>query len=228
MELIRGLEEKFHNLDSRLNSNAKQELANVIYTRDLGRIEHLFSAKKQRYENGLNERRHEMLDQLIQKRNAQLNEINEFMQSSQQINLSELESLQKSIKQNYSAFAKGLASVFESIMFRAKLFNPLKLAQLGKYTHLMRNEVTVSLAKVEHLIDIWFIYYHFVHVLPSNRIFIFFPKKGSMVVLNKSGDLIRLKELQQEFAYAVQVNATNIVACSKSNRIVDVYVTVNL
>ena len=131
MKIIRGLEEKFHNLDSRLNSIAKQKLANVIYKTDLGRIEHLLSAKKQRYEIGLNERRHEMLDQLIQKRNAQLNEINEFMQSSQSNSLPQLKSLHKSIKQNYAAFAKGLASVFESIMFRGKLFNPSKLAQLG-------------------------------------------------------------------------------------------------
>ena len=132
MEIIRDLEEKFHNLDSKLNSNAKQELANVIYTRDLERIDHLFKAKKERYKNGLNECRQEMLDQLIQKRNEQLQQVNEFKQISQQINLSELERLHKSIKQNYAAFAKGLPSVFESIMFRSKLANPFKFAQLVK------------------------------------------------------------------------------------------------
>ena len=90
MELIRGLEETFQRINAKLNSNAKQELANLICTRDLQRIEHLFNSKKQRYKNGLNECRQEMLDQLIQKRNEQLNEVNGFKQSSQPNSLAQL------------------------------------------------------------------------------------------------------------------------------------------
>ena len=221
MEIIRDLEEKFHNLDSKLNSNAKQELANVIYTRDLKRIEHSFKAKKQRYKNGLNECRQEMLDQLIQKRNEQLQQVNEFMESNQQNSLPQLKSLHKSIKQNYAAFAKGLPSVFESIMFRSKLANPLKLAQLVKYTNLLKNEEKVSLAKVKHLSS--FKPGCSVHVLPSNRIFFYSYWDKKMLVLNKSGDLIRLKELPEELTYAVQVTATNVIAYNEDNRIVHVY-----
>ena len=220
MEIIRGLEEKFQNLDSKLNSNSKQELANVIYKTDLKRIEHLFKEEKQRYKNGLNECRQEMLDLLIKKRNEQLNEVNEFMQSSQSNSLPQLKSLHKSIKQNYTAFAKGWTSVFESILFRSKLANPLKLDQLVKYTKLMKNEENVSVAKVEHLLDLPHIH---VDVLPSDLILLFCHEKRYMVVLNKSGDLVRLKSLEREFKYRVLVTATNVIAYNKDNRIVDVY-----
>ena len=223
MEIIRGLEEKFHNLDARLNSNSKQELANVICTRDLESIEHLFNAKKQRYKNGLDECRQEMLDQLIHKRKEQLNEVNEFMQSSQQINLSELESLHKSIKQNYAAFAKGLATVYESILFRTKLANPLKLAQLVKYSKIMSIEEKVNLADVEHLLDLSNLPYYCVHVLPSNRILLYCSKKGNILVLNKSGDLIHLKKTEKDCYYDVKVNSTNILAKSRHNQCVEIY-----
>ena len=42
-----------------------------------------FDSKQERYENGLNECRDEMLKQLIQKRNEQLKEINAFMENAQ-------------------------------------------------------------------------------------------------------------------------------------------------
>ena len=164
-----------------------------------------------------------MLDQLIQIRNEQLNEINEFMQNNQQNSLAQLKILHKSIKQNYTAFAKGLTSVYESNLFRCKLANPLQLAQLGKYTNLMRNEVTVSLAKVEHLLVLPCIRLRFVHVLPSNQILLFCSKKKNMVVLNKSGDLIHFKAFKTEFNHDVKVNATNIVVFDSTSRNVEIY-----
>ena len=220
MELIRDLEEKFLNLDMKLNSNAKQELVDIIYKKDLEKIEHLFNAKKRRYKNGLNQCREEILKQNIQIRDEQLQQVNEFIQSSRQINLSELERLHNSINQNYTAFAKGLSSVFESIMFRTKLSNPLKFAQLFKYVDLMSVEEQVCLAKVKHpYIDYWF-----VHVLPSNRIFIHSFEAENMFVLNKSGDLIHFKEIETDNDYdTVHVNGTNVIAYNRDNRIVDVY-----
>ena len=137
------------------------------------------------------------------------------------MSLPQLKSLHKTIKQNYSAFAKGLATVYESILFRSKLANPLELAQLGKYTNLMRNEVTVSLAKVdEHLLVLSCID---VHVLPSNQILLFCPYKSNMVVLSKSGDLIHFKAFQKDFSHDVKVNATNIVVFDSRNRNVEIY-----
>ena len=99
-----------------------------------------------------------------------MQQVNEFLQSSQQNSLSELERLHKSIKQNYLAFAKGWTSVYESILFRTKLSNPLKLSGFGKYAKLMRIEENVCLAKVEHLVDFLYKQPHFVDVLQSNRI----------------------------------------------------------
>ena len=96
----------------------------------------------------------------------------------------------------------------------------VKISEAAKYLHLMRIDEQVSLAKVKHLIELEFYYHVELHVLPLNRILLFCPEKGNIIVLNKSGDLIRLKELQEE---SVQVNATNIVAFSKSNWFVDVY-----
>ena len=119
MELIKDLEKRFQNLDAKLNT--KVELASKIYSDDLERVHHLFSSKKEKYENGLNECRGEMLRQLIQKRNEQLEQINGF-QISQQNNLTQFKSLHKSIKSNYARFSRGLASVYESILFRSTVF----------------------------------------------------------------------------------------------------------
>ena len=226
MELIRDLEQRFQNLDATLNSREKVYAFYINFNNSYNRINtKIFnSLEEKKYENGLNECRDKMLKQLIQRRDVQLEEVNEFMLSSQQNSLSELERLHKSIKQNYSAFGKGLASVFESIMFRTKLSSPLKLSELGKYFDLMRCEENVCFAKVKHLLDLRFMYFRcFVHVLPSNLILSYCYHNKNMVVLNKSGDLIHLKKTQNGCYYEVQVNATNIVTYNKSNRIVDVY-----
>ena len=224
MELIGDLEQKFQNLDTTLNSRAKVYAFYINFNNNYNRINtRIFNeSKEKKYENGLNECRQEMLDQLLQKRNEQLEQVNEFKQSSQQNSLSQLKCIQKSIKQNYTSFAKGVLTVLESILFRSKLANPLQLAQLGKYTNLMRNGEKVSLAKVKHLVDLPYIGYRFVHVLPLNQILIYCPNKRNMVVLSKSGDLIRFKELKNFFD-DIQVNATNIVVLNEINRIVDVY-----
>ena len=222
MELIEDLEEKFQRINAKLNTNAKVESFGSVYSNDLQRIEHLFIKKKEKYKNGLNECRDEMLKLNIQNRDEQLQQVNEFIQSSQQNDLTQLKNLHNSIKLNYIVFAKGLASVYESIMFRTKLTNALILAQLFKYVDLMSVEEQVCLAKVEHLFNLPYIDDWFVHVLPSNRIFIHSFEAENMLVLNKSGDLIHFKELQTDYDYdTVQVNATNVIAYNRDNRIVD-------
>ena len=224
MELIRDLEQRFQNLDAALNSRAKVYAFYLNFNNNYNRINtRVFNeSKEKKYKTGLNECRQEMLDQLIQIRNEQLNEVNEFMQNDHQNSLSQLKSLQKSIKKNYTAFAKGLATVYESILFRTKLANPLKFAQLVKYSKLMSKEEKVYLAKVKHLLNLpmrdWF-----VHVLPSNLILVHCFVKRYLLVLNKSGDLIRLKQLPNQCFYDVQVNATNIVAFDSINRNVEIY-----
>ena len=228
MELIKDLEQKFQNLDATLNSRAKVYSFYINYNNSYNRINtRIFNeSKEKKYENGLNARRDEMLDLLIQKRNEQLEQVNEFNQSSQQNNLPQLKILHKSINQNYTAFAKGLASVYESILFRFKLANPLNLAQLERYKELMRNEVTVSLAKVNKLIDLksnFNLDSFGVHVFPSNRIFLYCPFERNMVILNKLGDLIGFKALHKDFEYDVKLNATNIVVLNETNRTVDIY-----
>ena len=124
MELIRDLEQNFQNLDASLNSRAKVYAFYINFNNSYNRINaRIFnSSKEKKYEHGLNESRDEMLRHLIQKRDEQLNELNEFMQSSQQNNLTQFKSLHKSIKSNYARFSRGLASVYESILFRSTVF----------------------------------------------------------------------------------------------------------
>ena len=233
MELIRDLDETFERLNAKIKYKgkvdlnikdqvkAKAKLVGRIYANDLNRIVELFGSKKERYENGLNECRGEMLNQLIHKRDEQLQQVDKFMQSSQQKNLSELKNLHKSIKQNYGAFAKGVPSVYESILFRSKLSKPFKLAQLVKYAKLMKNEKKINLAKTNHLFDDD---PDIIHVLPSNLIFIYSIHMRNMLVLNRFDDLVHFKHFEEAFDYdAIRVNAINILAKSRRNQCVDVY-----
>ena len=162
MELIKDLEKRFQNLDAKLNT--KVELASKIYSDDLERVHLLFSSNTENYENGLNECRGEMLRQLIQKRNEQLEQTNGF-QISQQNNLTQFKSLHKSIKSNYARFSRGLASVYESILFRSKLADPLKFVQLVKYSKLMQTEQIVDLAKANISVFFDFIYCYLIRYL---------------------------------------------------------------
>ena len=230
MELIRDLEEKFQRINAKLNSNVKVESAGRIYSNDLERIEHLFNDKKQRYKNGLNECRQEMLDQLIQKRNEQLEQVNEFNQSSQQKSLTQFKTLADSIKSKNLSFSRGIASVFESLMSRSKLGNPLKFVQLVRYEKFMPNEVTICLDNAKHLLDPDF--YISIDALPFQQFLIFSINPHidglqlNMVVLNKSGDLIHFKTLQTIIYYhqfSFKVNLTNIITHNETNLSVEVY-----
>ena len=234
MELIRDLEQTFQNINTTLNSNAKVESAGSIYTNDLQRIDRLFKFKKEKYEKGLNECRDELLKKNIQKRDEELQQVNEFIQSSQQKNLIQLKSLHKSIKQNYTALAKGLASVYESILFRSKLANPLKLAQLVKYEKLMQTSEKVCFAKANDRLDLDFYnddFYSF-HLLPSNLIFLCScittdryscVNTINMGVLNKSGDLVHFKVLNKQLEFDFKVNAANIFAFFNSDLTIQIF-----
>ena len=233
MELIRDLDKTFERLNAKIKFKgnvdvnikdqvkAKAKLVGRIYANDLDRIVELFDSKKEKYENGLNECRDELLKQNIQNRNEQLQQVNEFMQSSQQINLTQLKTLHQSIKLNYVAFAKGVPTVYESLMSRSRLANPLKLAQLVKYEKLMKNREKFDLSKTNHLFDDD---PDIIHVLPSNLIFIYSMNMRNMLVLNQAGDLVHFKHFEETFAYdAIRVNAINILAKSRHNLCVDVY-----
>ena len=61
-----------------------------------------------------------MLNQLISKRNEQLNQVNELMSnvdssSNHKAKLDELEALAKTIKSNYDGFALSLVPVYDTI-----------------------------------------------------------------------------------------------------------------
>ena len=121
----------------------------------------------------------------------------------------------------YVSFAKGLPSLYESILFRPKFANPLLLTQLVKYEKMMRIEEQVCLAKIKNeLYKPGFLNTN-VYVLPSKQILINYPLDGIIFVLNKSGDLILSKE---KMNYGFEVNAKNIVVCPLiTNELVEIY-----
>ena len=218
MDLILALEHKFAKINNQLDSNSRVELINNNYSNDFEAIHGFFdSSKEKKYKNGLNQCRDEMLKQMIQKRNEQLEQVNEFVQNmgeNDQNNLKKLRILADSIELSYISFARSIISVFESILSRTKLGNEFNLRQLVKYLPLLKNEEQISMANIEHLIHN---FSFSLDILPSNKTLFwsnfrdaFSIVKTNMMVLNKNGDLIKLRVLSGDFV--VKVNATNIIA----------------
>ena len=142
MELIKDLEEKFRIYNDKIDlGNGTLELISSNNNLDCERMNTFFDSKQDRYKNGLNEFRDEMLKQLIQKRNEQLKEIDAFMENTQAASKSvktievnnhvervgELKTLARSIKLNSVSFRPSLISVSESIKSRTELKNEFKL-----------------------------------------------------------------------------------------------------
>jgi len=142
-----------------------------------------------------------------------------------------LRRLANSLKANYVAFARGLVSIKDSILFRTKFGNHLKFAQLFNYSKFMMNEEAISLANASHLLGKENLCYKNFYALSSNLIFFWCKmqnEKFEMVVLNKKGDLIRSKEVNQRYngdkpSFDIKVNATNIIALKKFDNLVEIY-----
>lgn len=235
MNLLTNLERKFKQIEDKLSSNEKSELINRNYNNDVERINTFFDSEEEKYKNGFNACRDVMLKENTKRRNDQLEEVNEFIQDvgeNQQKSLNKLRRLSDSIKANYLVFARGLVSSFESILFRSKFENQLKFAQLVNYSKLLRNEETVSLVNVNHLLETERWYGNTIYLLSSNLIllcsFKYKEKRVNLAIVNKNGDLVRFKELKQlciseNLSYDIQVNATNIIALNKTGKLVEIY-----
>jgi hypothetical protein len=236
MSLIRELENKFQKIEAKLDSYENHEL---IGGNDTETIKQLFELKEDKYKNGLKECRDEMLKELIAKRDEELNQVNRHPKD----NRAQLKALDKSIKSKHFVFAKGLASIYESILFRSKFTCSFKFAQLAKYAKFMKNKKTFSLPIVDHigfdqsntLIDSVPSPIHF-HVLSSDLIFIFiyvyhdsYANQINMGVINHFGEVIHSKSITREqdrkysMRYEFKVNATNIIALNEIDSIVEIY-----
>ena len=158
-----------------------------------------------------------MLKRLVEKRNQQLEKVNVFKQKTKLNGLPKLKNLADSIKLSYISFSRSLISVYESILLRTKFGNQLKLFKLVKYFKLMKNEERINLANVGHLLKIELRYY--MHILPLNKILLCFNDKFSvahnavMLIINKNGDLVKLKRIENPRIRAFRVNATNVICC---------------
>jgi hypothetical protein len=187
-----------------------------------------------------------MLKELIAKRDEELNQVNQHPKE----NRAQLKALGESIKSKHLVFAKGLASIFESILVRSKLSSPFKFAQLAKYLKFfITNEETIPIindrleliSQILHLHmpmpDIAYLcrYHYFYSELTSQLILIcspiniiFDPMFGAetkMGVLNKSGEIIHFKELSRDLSkeYDFKANATNIIAQNRTDAIIEIY-----
>ena len=239
MDLITELENKFRKIEAKLESNEKQKLISFNYSSDFERTGQLFELKQAKYENELNQRRDEFLKELITKRDQELNQVNHYPQQ----NRAQLKALVDAIKSKHLIFAKGLASVYESILFRTKLSYPLRFAQLSKYSKLMKNEKKFCLPKENNLFvrsNSFFKGYLeqiSFHILTSDLIFIYkfgFTNRHNrglnqinMGILNHSGELVHFKSIlkkEDEFLdYDFAANATNIITYNKIDSIVEIY-----
>ena len=231
MDLILNMEQKFAKINNKLDSNSKIELINNNYSKDFEAIHSLFdSTKEKKYENGLNERRDEMLRQINQKIDEQLEQVNEFSRNNTENHIKELNKLRKlsdSIESSYVSFSRSLISVYESILARAKLQNPLNLLNLIDYWPLMRNENHIILENANNLLQ----YANYsLFVLPLNQILLCSNSEGhknlaqqtKLVIQNKNGDLIRSKALNSP-NYLIRANATNIIAYDRDNFRLEIY-----
>ena len=224
MDLIKSLDEKFKNIETKLVS--KRDQISINHNNNVSRIndDKLFSC----YEIGLNECRGEMLKQLIAKRGEHLREVNDFAQNPHPEALEELKNLATSIKSNYSSFSPSLISVLETILARAKLENKLSLSEMIKYSFLTINEkkVTTSHLKALHSIE----YISHVAQISSKLLFLSFENKQKqsdikdffVATIKLNGDVVHVKQL----AYApieVKLNETNIILLNKIGRTVEIY-----
>jgi hypothetical protein len=225
MDLIKSLEEIFQKLDdSKLN-----RLVNSIYnnySKDCAKINNeIFASIQEKYENGLNEQRDQMLKQLIQNRDKQLakvNEIKEIMEPDPKKSLTQLKSLTAQIKSKQDEFACSLISVYDSILNRTKLESGLNLTKIIKYSLFIRKETTFKLENLKMLYNIDKLkdFYQ----ISTDFLFVWFDtcKKrvidDNMVILNRNGDVLKSRKLNSRYDIRVQgilfkFTATNIIAC---------------
>jgi hypothetical protein len=239
MELILNLEEKFAKFESKLNSSNTDKIEQIdnSYSKDCDAIHRIFDSKQEKYKNGLNERRDGMVKQIIQKRDEQLGEVNEFIQemepNNHQKQLNKLRRLADSIESNYISFARSLISVNDSILYRIQLGNQLNMRNLVKYLRLLTNEQTVSLKNISTSLDNFKDVIDF-FILPHDRILLLTlsTSKVSMEIIDKNGDLIKSKEitgnmycniLDEDYLKHIYVNKTHIIAYYLYDKLVEIY-----
>ena len=112
-----------------------------------------------------------------------------------------------------------LISVFESILARTKFENKFNLCDLVKYWPMMRNLVEIRLPNAKHFLKN--VEYSYSFILPLRRVLLCLKdaeksssKQTNLMVLNKSGDLIKFRTLNGS-NFIIKVNATNIFAYDK-------------
>ena len=241
MELILSLEQNFQKINAKLSSNKNVNLINNKHDKDCDRINQIFSSSKQgKYENGLNDCCGELIKQMIQFRDKQLKEVDDFIGKN---NLEQLKNLADTIKSEYLAFDSSLISVFQSILCRFNLDHPLNLGKLVKYAPLLNNEEKINITKAIDLLEFDYFPEFYVHILPFNQLLLCFNsnrsstiEKFELLILDKNRDVIHSKlierDLKQWLYYEdtdqwpninFKVNATQIIFNDLVNLRVEIY-----
>ena len=206
------LESVFKELDSRID--LKTNTVNRLFNLDLSSINSKFNNENglKAHENYLNKHRESLLNQLIAKRDAQLNEVNDLVRN--QFNndiLNDYEfrrrnwlisQIHNSIKNNFICFNKSNTICLESVLNRYDFSMPFDLRKMIKYSNFLvtRKEFKLNLDDETFKAPIYD-QFDFLS-LPSNKLFVYTQREidnlTKMLVIDQHGAILHSKTLVQE------------------------------
>ena len=200
MDLIKCIQDKLSSIDDK--QGLKIDFINKNFKKDCEQINnHLLNLEK--YKNGLNVSRDEMLKLMIAKRDEQLKEISGFNFIPNKLN-------------NFS-FYPSLISIFEHILYRSKFENSFNINQLAKYSKFMTNQKEYGLQSVKNTLPIKKV--NKIYKLTSNSILLCCDSTEMMqsylVIMNKNGNVVNFLKLKPS-SRIIRVNKTNIISFSDS------------
>lgn len=148
MDLIKCLDDKFLRINAILvNDDENIERIYINNNKLLKRISNFYDFLEEKYQNGLNERRDEMLKQLIIKRDQdlhQVNLLNHTQHNQVQLHALLLKMVYESIKLRQITFVQSLSTVYESILSISEFSYPYKFYKLANLYLLKRKKKTIT------------------------------------------------------------------------------------
>ena len=231
MDLIRNLDEKFKNIDSKIIT--KTELIRRNYDREDAKVKE--QLQEDDYKNGINQHRDTMLKKILDQLNEQLKQVDNSKSRVQ--SLSEFKSKAEVIKSANLSFVRSLVQIYESILFRSKFESLFDFKQMLNYSEFIVAKRSFDVTAVKKktsksCIDGWF-------KLPSDLLLVVSScyrqktHKSYMTIINEKGEIIRHKVFNEygnktdldmfRTPYGIAANQTNIIAYNRYELLIDIY-----
>ena len=148
MDLIKELDDQFLRINTILIYDDENiENINRNNSKLMKRINNIYDLLEEKCKNGLNERRDEMLKQLIIKRDQDLHQVNIFIHKKHnlvRLDILLLKFVNESIKPRQASFIKGLSSVYEFLLLISDHSYPFKFYKLANLYLLNRKKKTTT------------------------------------------------------------------------------------